>query len=430
MVFWASIATFITTFGVVPLQAGIFSTEKVTRTPEQQFLVSREFVPPFLQTPTLFVRSAQSVYGLLRLNETVPEFMAVDYTLSPFTPFITSGSRGSEEMWTSTSTMFGVDLDCHQITPTLNMQGLWYNITEVCGIVIEDWAPHVIGDKVEWITNLAGKGPEVYIKTYSSFLTAKGSIAGIWPDDPSCTLDSWFFTAFLHNKPAQMNNVTTPPDEYAEPYKNITAIACVPHYYERQVEATVVAKGKTPIKVKILGPKTSLIEQMFNTSMFEHTLMSSYGGRQDLHDRSNGLPDMTIPRYLSGLYDSELTPFMDWGNTEMGLHQLAAMVLSTSDHKLEDFLDSQVLAKEFEKAYRLLFARAMNSILKSDFSKATTSTIGRRDQHFQAVILQPVFTYIIEALLALISISMFALLFFSVTRRHDRGLCDDPGMSK
>ncbi|KAF1359392.1 hypothetical protein EJ07DRAFT_165987 [Lizonia empirigonia] len=426
MVFWASTATFITTFGVVPLQAGIFSTEKVTRTSEQQFLVPREFVPSISQTSTSFVRSAQSVYGLLCLNETIPEFMTLNYTLSPFTPLITSGTHGSEEIWTSTSTMFGVDLECNQITPTLNEQGLWYNITEVCRIVIDDWAPHVIGDKQEWITNVAGKGPEVQIKTYSSFLTSKDSIAAIWPDDPNCTLDSGFFTAFLHNKPPQMENVTIPRDEYAESYKNITAVACVPHYYERQVEATVDAKAKTPIKVKVLGPETSLAERRFNMSMFEVTLMSGFG-QLDLHDRSDGLPDMNIPRYLSGLYNSDLTPFMDWGIGELGLHPLAAMVLSTSDHKLEDFLDSQVLAEGFETAYRLLFARAMNSILKSDFSEATTTIIGRRDRHLEAVIMQPVLTYIVEALLAFVSLSMFALLFFSVARKHDRGLCDDPG---
>jgi hypothetical protein len=428
MVFWASTATFITMFGIVPLQAGIFFTEKVTRTPEQQFLVYQEFGSSNSQMPTSFVRSAQSVYGILRLNETIPGFMSFNYTLSPFTPLNNSETHGFDETWTSTSTLFGMDLDCHEVTPTFNEEGLRYNITEVCSIVIDDWAPHVIGEKQDWDTNVDGKGPEVHIKTYSSFLTAKDVIIGVWPEDPNCTLDSGFFTAFLHNKPAQRDNVTLPRDEYAESYKNITAIACVPHYYKRQVEATVDAKAKTPIEVKDLGPKTPLTEHMFNASTFEITLMSGVGNI-DINDRSDGLPYTHIPRYLSGLYNSDLTPFQDWAIGEMGLHPLAAMVFSTSDQKLENFLNSQVLAEEFEKAYRLLFAREMNSILQSSSFKATTTIAGRREQRLEAVVLQPVFTHIIQALLAFVSLSMSSLLFFSVARNNGRGLRDDPGMS-
>jgi hypothetical protein len=427
MVFWASTATVITSFGVVPLQAGIFSTEGVTRTFEQQFLVSHELEPSNSQTSTLIVRSAQSVYGLLRLNETIPNFMTLNYTIGPFTPLDTSGTPGFDEKWTSMSTLFGMDLDCHEVMPTLNENGLWYNITEVCKIVIDDWAPNVIGDKYDWITNVDGKGPEVHIKTYTSFLTAKDTIASIWPDDANSTLDSGFFTAFLRNKSPQRDNATLPRDEYAESYKNITAVACVPYYYERQIEATLDAKAKTPIEVKPLGPKTPLAERMFNVSTFEGTLMSGFG---DMYNRSDGLPDMKIPRYLSSLYSSDLTPFQDWGVSELGLHPLAAMVFATSDRKLEDFLDSRVLAEEFEVAYRLLFAHAMNSILQPNFSEATNTTAGTRYQRLEAIMLQPVFTYIIEALLAFVSLSMGALLSFSVARKHDRGLRDDPGMSQ
>lgn len=186
-------------------------------------------------------------------------------------------------------------------------------------IVIDQWAPNVIGDKYDWISNLAGEGPEVPIKTYTSFLTAMDTIGSIWLDNANCTLDSGFFTAFLRNKTPQRNKVTVPRDEYADSYKNITAIACVPYYFERQVEATVDAKAKTPIEVKLLEPRVPLAERMFNASTFEHTLMSGFG---DKYNRSDGLPDLNIPRYLSGLYNSDLTPFQDWGVPELALHEM------------------------------------------------------------------------------------------------------------
>jgi hypothetical protein len=57
-----------------------------------------------------------------------------------------------------------------------------------------------------------------------------------------------------------------------------------------------------------------------------------------------------IPTVVSGLYGSETTLWKDYGEVEHGLHPFAAMVYSTSGHRLEEFRDSRILAEEFEKA--------------------------------------------------------------------------------
>jgi hypothetical protein len=425
MVFWASTATLITTLGVVPLQAGIFTAGETTSTFEQQFLLSHGVRPSNLQTSSSVVQSSQSVYGLLRLNETLPPFMTLNYTLSPFVPLTTPKIQAIEETWTSTSTLFGMDLDCHEVMPTWISPNLWFDITEDCRVDLGSWEPNVIGEKHDWVATDDGGGPEAHYKTYTSYYSPNVPPYSIWSSNTNCTLYSTFFTAFARNILPSRDNTTTPDDIIESSLKNITAVACAPYYYEREVEATVDAKTRTPIEVKLLGPKTSLSEQSFNASTFEGTIMHGSGSDQS---RSNGLPDTNLPQYLSGLLNSELTLFENW-NGESPLHPLTAMALSSSPHKMEDFLDSQILEEAYEIAFKLLFARAMNSFLQVDSSLATTRTTGKHSQHLEAVVLEPLFTYSVQGLLALISLSMGALLYFSMARKCSKRLRDDPGMS-
>jgi hypothetical protein len=414
-----------TTFGVVPLQAGIFTAGKATRTSEQQFLLSHGFIPSNLQTPSSIVHSSQSVYGILRLNETLPPFMSLNYTLSPFVLPATPNTQAIDGTWISTSTLFGMDLDCHEVMPTWIWPDLWFNVTEDCKVDLSPWEPNVIGEKYNWVATDNGEGPEVHFKTYTSYFSQEYPPLSTWSSDTNCTMYSTFFTAFARNTLPSRDNTTNPDNTIESSLKNITAVACTPYYYEREVEATVDAKTRTPIEVKHLGPKTPLGEQIFNASMFEGTILYRIG---HVNNRSDGLPDTNLPQYLSGLLNSDLTLFENW-NTENLLHPLTAMALSSSPRKMEDFLDPQILGEAYETAFKLLFARAMNSFLQVDSTIATTRTGGKHVQHLEAVVLVPLFTYGVQALLALISLSIGALLSFSMARKCSRRLRDDPGMS-
>jgi hypothetical protein len=371
------------------------------------------------------VHSSQSVYGLLRLSETLPPFMTLNYTLSPFVPLTTPNTQAIDGTWISTSTLFGMDLDCHKVMPTWIWPNLWFDITEDCRIDLGSWEPNVIGEKHDWVATDNGGGPEAHFKTYTSYYSSNFPPYSDRSSNTNCTLYSTFFTAFARNILSSRDNTTIPGDIIESSLKNITAVACAPYYYEREVEATVDAKTRTPIEVKPLGPKTPLSEEVFNASTFEGTIMNGFG---DEKNRSNGLPDMNLPQYLSGLLNSDLTLFENW-NGEGPLHPLTAMALSSSPRKMEDFLDSQILEEAYETAFKLLFARAVNSFLQADSSIATTRTDGKQVQHLEAVVLEPLFTHGVQVLLALISLSMGALLSFSMARKYSGRLRDDPGMS-
>jgi hypothetical protein len=372
------------------------------------------------------VHSSQSVYGILRLNETLPPFMSLNYTLSPFIPLTTPNKQAIDGTWISTSTLFGMDLDCHEVMPMWIWPDLWFNITEDCKIDLSPWKPNVIGEKYDWVAPDNGKGPEAHFKTYTSYFAPNFPPHSTWSSDTNCTMYSTFFAAFARNILPSRDNTTSPGDIIESSLKNITAVACTPYYYEREVEATVDAKTRTPIEVKHLGPKTPLSEHIFNASTFEGTILN---GISDVNNLSDGLPDTNLPQYLLGLLNSDLTLFENW-DMENPLNPLTAMALSSSSRKMEDFLDSRVLEEAYEIAFRLLFARAMNSFLQVDSSIATTRIVGKHVQHLEAVVLEPLFTYGVQVLLALISISMCALLSFSMARKYRRRLRDDPGMSR
>jgi hypothetical protein len=118
-VFWASFAILLVTWGLVPVQAGIFSVETIERSSEVPFAVSTSFMPANQQTTNLTLRYSQSTYGIATLNETLPPYMARNYTLAPFRP---SQSMGIDDIaiqgtWTTTTTMYSVDLYCEVSSP-------------------------------------------------------------------------------------------------------------------------------------------------------------------------------------------------------------------------------------------------------------------------------------------------------------------------
>lgn len=125
-VFWASLAVVLVTWGLVPTQAGIFSVTQSTRTTSVAFNVSTAFVPADRQVQTLSFRYAQSTYAIATLNETLPPFMAPNYTLSPFVPaqsasFDANGPEFSgQATWTAPTTMFSLDLYCEDASHKAN----------------------------------------------------------------------------------------------------------------------------------------------------------------------------------------------------------------------------------------------------------------------------------------------------------------------
>lgn len=100
------------TWGLVPVQAGIFSVKTVTRTSEMTFAVSTSFMGADEQGKNLSMEYAQSTYGIVALNETLPPYMTRSYTLAPFTPQYEQEDNSTQGAYTAPTTMYTLDLEC------------------------------------------------------------------------------------------------------------------------------------------------------------------------------------------------------------------------------------------------------------------------------------------------------------------------------
>lgn len=395
LVFWASCATITTTFGVVPLQAGIFSTKSISRTFPQDFNVSGNFIPASQQQAQLTLAFASSVYGILELNETLPGFMTRDYVLRPFN----MDGESEAGSWSTQTIKYDLDLVCKGVEPTSTEKSNDLQNSRIIG-----FSP--------------SGNPALQNRRYS------GNYAGYFPaadrdwfegKQPARARDGdseGFDASFGENRASEK-----------EPLKNWTSISCLPTYYQQEVNATIDALTKAPVEIHLLGERQQLPPDLFNNTYFEHVLAA---GSRVLRSREYNLPVEVLPRYLDRLYRSELSPTMDHKDP-LGLPPMLAMAMTTSKFPMHDLLDRSNLIEAYRQAYGLLFARAMVDVLEPDYTTEGSKSTGVRLQRTQAVTLEPVFTYIVEGLLMSTSLMILAVYYLGVRARRNGQLIDDPG---
>ncbi|KAF2749431.1 hypothetical protein M011DRAFT_456902 [Sporormia fimetaria CBS 119925] len=447
LVFWAATAFVLTTFGVVPLQAGIFSTKRMARSFPQTFLVPSKFDAVSQGFGMDTVSYAQSAYGILRLGETLPGFMMHDYALAPFEASVPD--LPAHGTWTAPTTLYGMDIECEEarqgtasmvdlsFRPILNNSVSSFGmISSNCTYKSENlFGDLVIGTRPNVSTNANGLVTKRFSAIYELVQSEDGDrfVGGNCEEEAS---KGTFLAAIVENKVGAKDKV-----------KNGTALFCRQKYYQQSVRATVDALTKKPITIEETGeraPLSPLIDALALETV-EFTLspnidtnaFQSRAGRIDFNTdagflwniRENYYPYMQMPTYWDELSTSNLSevmtirPFLEPDY----LRHMAAMALTTSDRSVEDNLDPTVLTESYRKAYRLLFARAVSEVLGAEYILEKAEVAGERQEPTESFVLEPIFTYLIEALLCIISICGLALLYMSIVRRRQEVLFSDPG---
>jgi hypothetical protein len=82
----------------------------------------------------------------------------------------------------------------------------------------------------------------------------------------------------------------------------------------------------------------------------------------------------------------------------------------------------------YEAAYRVLFVNAMAEVLATNFTTTTKDSPGWRQVESEAVLLEPVFVYLVEGFLGAVSICALILLYMSLLGKSRGRLRGDPGM--
>jgi hypothetical protein len=166
-----------------------------------------------------------------------------------------------------------------------------------------------------------------------------------------------------------------------------------------------------PLKVDPLSDKQPLPRDVFNTTMFERLLST-----QLLEHESRGdvLPSRNIPTYQEAIASTNLT-------LTPAIQPMVGLALATGNRSQDGYLNYESLIEAYTDAYQLLFARAMVDILGNDTSREAK---GEQRLETEAVILEPVFVYIVEGFLAVITIATLALLALTLSTK--RNLKSDP----
>lgn len=202
-----------------------------------------------------------------------------------------------------------------------------------------------------------------------------------------------------------------------DPPQDVTAVYCQPRYYQQEVTATVDMISKLPQRYVLTGDKQPLPWDVFNTTNFEALLNSGSLGNEV---RGEVLPAKHIPTYLELVAGTNLSLSNAGGGI---LQPMVGLALGAGSQTMANYLDWKELSKAYADAYRVLFARAMVDVLGTNF-RSSQPTAGKQQIITEAVVVEPLFVYIVEGFLGVVSICTMALLVLSLFRR--RNLRTDP----
>lgn len=347
--------------------------------------------------------------------------MTRDYALAPFDLAGASQSRGS---WTADTTLYSVDLTCEPKTlKTFDKHSTYYMNTPDCVIYNVDTFGN---DTANGLTSGYGNA-QLRMDKYSAFYSgyfidpmsqytgdpfwgraSSGLAKNCNPDIANGT----FVAAFARNK----------VDE--DDPKTLAITHCRMHYYEQSVKATVDAITKAPVNIVQLGPKQNLTDNLFNVVDFENTLAS---GTRSPTFTENLLPVTRLRRYLEELEGlSQVASSQGPWNI---LHSMAAMAVTAGGVNLDKYLGPKELAKSYELAYRLLLARAMTDVLRTDFTSQIAEKSGQELIESEAVILEAAFTHLVQGMLGFVSLAAISLMVTRYLTRNHGKLLSDPGKS-
>ncbi|KAF2743243.1 hypothetical protein M011DRAFT_461863 [Sporormia fimetaria CBS 119925] len=396
-VFWASTAIVVVTWGLVPVQAGIFTTEAVSHVSKNIALVSTGFMHADVQNTTLNARHLHSAHNIVWFNESLPPYMTREYALAPF-----KMAHGTvpvsvvNETWTAPTRLYSVDIDCEEAHMSLTPEEIPYWHGDNCSTNAMSVGNNTIGDGLGSMGMEHKEFASHYIGYYSTDF-ATWYLQGVCED-----LDARnrFLALFGRNKQR---------DE--DPPQNATGLFCRSFFYEQEVMATVQAESRAPLTVTPMGPKQAVAEDKLNHRWFLFGMQAGV---------VPGRGDLPLDQFPSQMQRLANLPLDSWAGD-----YFPQFAVGASGPPMEKYLDPEGLRASYETAYRILFSRLMVEVLDQDFNE-TVEKSGEVAFVTRAVTVVPVFAYIVEGLLGFISLCAIVLMWISRKRQRYWKLSSDP----
>jgi hypothetical protein len=364
------------------------------------------------QTAKITGRYVQSAHGIIWLNETLPPYMTRDYVLAPFKPQEDGNDSANNSTWSLDTTLYSLDMKCE--TPTVKFQSqTQYSVSQDktttvqtakymssngCGFSTDAYASfgnETIGPNPSFQNQTVYDTKEfasMYIGYYQTDF-ADFYLEGLCPKSSNHT----FMALFSRNK----RSIDDPP-------QNVTRLYCTPFYYQQEVTATLDASTRRPLNVTTRGDKVPLPAEKWNATFFEYQMNTGKNNEQP----RDSLPLMYWPDQLETVSALPLS----LGVQGIVFNSMAGFSIGATNRSLEELLDPEGLRSAYEATYRIIFARSMVEILDQDFIGAIKMN-GSAEYMMAAVVVVPVFTYVVQGLLGFISVCSIALLVVSLRRK-------------
>jgi hypothetical protein len=388
LVFWASLATVLTMFGIVPVQAGIFSTRNVIRVVPKQFALAQDAPIADFNFDEIISPYVLSTYSIAMFDERLPPWMARNYTLRPFSK---ESSDQASANWTAQTTLYGVDLHCELAKgPTTNVS-------------TDTRREYTSGSCTYW--DQTG-----YLEAFTMMLGMRNSTR--YSSEP-LECDTNRHDIFVSLAQATSKELFTDGAPH-----NVTAIFCHADYFQQAVLATVDGRSMKPLAYDITGPRENVSVPLFNLTTFYGTLNAWR------FPSTTNWGSLIVPEPPHFQYGDE-GMYSELDETQF----LSTIAIAMEKKPLEYYMDPKALMISYAQAYSLTFSRAMNEALRTNASYPTTIP-GSSSYTLESVVLERLFTHIVTLLLSMVAICAAALIYTTwrdATVTTTGRLYSDPG---
>ncbi|OQO13974.1 hypothetical protein B0A48_00849 [Cryoendolithus antarcticus] len=384
-VFATSMIMVLVFWGLTPIQAGIFAVRTVAVHESMPLHRARSYVPTTQQGDPSAIYP-QSAYNIAWLNETLPPYMTREYILAAFGPDAGPEPSAGDLSYTGVTTKYGVDLTCEVPIPSTSMYGeIVSNSSTGCSFLNPTLKEMPANDT-----------SKPYQITYAGHIAIDGYA-------------DWYIWDYC--KDTFWVRWSKSSSGSATPVRS-TSVFCTSYYYQQEVNATVTATHKQVLNVVPLSPKAPLPLDLFNTTIFEWAMGT---GNVNMTARSP-YPLPGFPRQESRLqiYPIDLEDMVT----------MAPFAIAVDPRPMDDYFDPDTLHSAYQAVYRLLFARRLADVLKSDLDLSQADS-GIRAYSTQAVVVVPGFAWAATGLLAAV-LALATWLISSSIRRSNMLQCD-PG---
>lgn len=329
----ASSAMMVVFWVVTPLLSAVIETKTIIQDRNATMTSSKTLAPLQDQVYSLTTGFMMTAYSALWLGQPLPGFVTNDVAMLPFTTEASDTPSLSNATWSSTTTAYSTSLHCEPARINGNGSEVSYSNGKGCatdpGALVFDVSQNFTALYIGW--------PESQFNDYA--LSRMGCSS----------------SEFLHTFLAFWGTLET-----GKPH--VTALFCEPAYATQVVNATVSATNQSVIDVQPVSMRNSSDLDTLNTTNFEYVISA---GSPEISRRAD-LPDTL------GVLDQGLRLQKMGISPNATITNMVGYALGATQFPLTQYMDEDVLASAFEKAHRILFALAVQSLLFP--TDASTST--------------------------------------------------------